>query len=193
MEVNSSLADDPHLEVTINCEFLEDIGYPRPWLEDELAELQSDLHEGLQNLGDELQNIGSKISKSLTDLTAPETTDEGKPILREVREEGREREVPQQQSKYWATTWGPPRYKKSNHPLNIMVRLTQQPHRLVNGFAVYDDRAVPFNKRTPPMDGKISRPLRTAWEQSNPPWTLFNIAIYCPRTVEFTSPLDTTK
>ncbi len=128
MAVSSSLPDDPQLEVTINCEFLEDFGFPRPWLEVELAEFQSELHEGIQNIGDELQNIGegiqnisSKISKSLTDLTAPETSGEEKRILVGGGEEGRKQERAQPQGKYWATTWGPPRFKKSNHTLNIMV------------------------------------------------------------------------
>lgn len=115
MAVSSSLPDDRNLEVTINCEFLEDFGYPRRWLEAELAEFQSELHEGLQN-------IGSKISKSLTDLTAPDPPDEERQILTGGGKEGRERERRQQeQGKYWATNWGPPRFKKSNHPLNIMV------------------------------------------------------------------------
>ena len=38
-------------------------------------------------------------------------------------EEDEEEERVQKRKKYWSTTWGPTKFKKSNHPLAIMVSL----------------------------------------------------------------------
>ena len=100
--------DHPEFAINIKCEFLEDFSYPKHGLIAELSEIQSELQSGLSN-------ISSRISKSLTDLTAPA---EDTPRDKQAEENG----VSKTPSKYWATDWGPPKFRKSNHPLAIMVR-----------------------------------------------------------------------
>ena len=116
MKVNDDQTpDSPDFEVAFNFEFLEDFSRPEPGLIELATELQSGLQEGFQAGLHGLQNLGDRITKSRGDLTALEEEDAQSVSNEEEDEEEKEK------SKYWFTSWGPPEFEKSNHPLSIMV------------------------------------------------------------------------
>lgn len=106
-------ADSPEYEVAFNFEFLEDCSYKEVSVLDEV-----------------LSPALNRASRYII-LNSSMWEEDG--------EDGGDTED-RQDRKLWATSWGPPGFKKSNHPLSIMVESEQTnllKHPLVNALLDY--------------------------------------------------------
>ena len=92
-------ADSSQYEVAFNFEFLEDCSYK------EQSVLDSVLTPAF-NRASHYTILKSRVADDDTSRS----------------EDGNDTEDPQDRN-LWSTSWGPPGFKKSNHPLAIMVRM----------------------------------------------------------------------